>query len=185
MKTLSRDFYSRDTVEVAKDLLGKTLVRKIGDNLLTGIISETEAYKQSDDPASHAFRGITDRNKAMFGEVGRAYVYFTYGMHYCFNAVAKSDDMAAGAVLIRSLEPLEGKSIMKRKRKIKKLDNLSNGPAKLTQAFGITKKHYGVDLTKKGDLFIIDSDNQNNIIESPRIGIRNGVDNLWNFKTYY
>ena len=89
MKVLPRKFYTNDTKQVAKDLLGKTLVRKIGNQVLSGVIIETEAYKGKNDPASHASRKKTERNKIMFGEVGRAYVYFTYGMHYCFNGVAK------------------------------------------------------------------------------------------------
>ncbi len=183
MKPLPRKFYARDTVDVAQDLLGKTLIRKIGNTVLSGKITETEAYRYSDDPASHAFRGITERNKAMFGEVGRAYVYFTYGMYFCFNAVARSKNMEAGAVLIRSIEPIEGKSIMIKNRKIKNVETLTNGPAKLTQAFKITKKHYGLDLTKQTELFISDGEDiKNKISKNARIGIRNGVDKLWNFK---
>ncbi|MDE1829700.1 MAG: DNA-3-methyladenine glycosylase, partial [Thaumarchaeota archaeon] len=105
MSLLSRSFYRRDTVDVAKDLLGKRLVRKIDGITISGIISETEAYRYKDDPASHSFGGKTERNKAMFGEVGKAYVYFTYGMHYCVNAVAKDESVEAGAVLIRALVP--------------------------------------------------------------------------------
>jgi len=108
MKPLPRSFYSRDTVLVAKDLLGKTLVRKTGSKTISGIITETEAYRYKDDPASHAYRGKTERNKAMFGQVGRAYVYFTYGMYHCFNVVAKSQNYEAGAVLIRALYPKKG-----------------------------------------------------------------------------
>ena len=103
MKVLPRSFYSRDTVKVAKDLLGKKLVRKIKNKTISGIITETEAYRFKDDPASHAFRGVTERNKVMFGEVGVAYVYFTYGMHYCFNVVARNSNYDAGAVLIPSI----------------------------------------------------------------------------------
>ena len=183
MKPLPRKFYSRDTVEVAQDLLGKTLIRKIGNSVLSGKIIETEAYRYTDDPASHAFRGVTERNKAMFGGVGRAYVYFTYGMYFCFNAVARSNNVEAGAVLIRAIDPLEGKSIMIRNRKVKKVETLTNGPAKLTQAFKISKRHYGLDLTKKSELFIAEGeDTKNTIRENVRIGIRNGVDKLWNFK---
>ena len=93
---------------VAKELLGKKLTRKIGNYEISGIISETEAYRHKDDPASHAFRSITNRNKVMFGEVGIAYVYFTYGMHYCFNVVAKKMKTPAGAVLIRGIIPKKG-----------------------------------------------------------------------------
>jgi DNA-3-methyladenine glycosylase len=105
---LPREFYSKDTVTVAKNLLGKRIIRKIGRNKISGIITETEAYRHNDDPASHAFRKITDRNKIMFGDVGFAYVYFTYGMYFCFNVVAKDPKKAAGAVLIRAIEPEKG-----------------------------------------------------------------------------
>ena len=89
MKAIPRDFYQKDTLVVAKKLLGKRIVRKIGDKEMSAIITETEAYKHEDDPASHAFRRITERNKVMFGDVGISYVYFTYGMHYCFNVVVE------------------------------------------------------------------------------------------------
>ena len=149
MSILPKEFYQRDTVIVAKDLLGKKLVRKIGNYEMSGIIIETEAYRHKDDPASHAFQKITDRNRVMFGEVGIAYVYFTYGMHYCFNVVAKKSKIPAGAVLIRGIKPEKGIRRMEKNRDVKNLKNLTNGPAKLTQALEITKKQYGVDLTKK------------------------------------
>ena len=103
---------------------------RIGNHELSGIITETEAYKHKDDPASHAFRNATERNKAMFGEVGRAYVYFTYGMHYCFNVVARHPKSDAGAVLIRSIEPEKGIKMMQHNRKKSDLKNLTNGPCK-------------------------------------------------------
>ena len=108
MKILPRKFYVNDTKQVAKDLLGKELVRKVGKSVLSGIITETEAYKGKNDPASHAARKKTERNKIMFGEVGHAYVYFTYGMHYCFNVVAKKENDESGAVLIRAIHPQQG-----------------------------------------------------------------------------
>ena len=108
MKILPRKFYINDTKQVAKDLLGKELVRKVGKSVLSGIITETEAYKGKNDPASHAARKKTERNKIMFGEVGHAYVYFTYGMHYCFNVVAKKENDESGAVLIRAIHPQQG-----------------------------------------------------------------------------
>lgn len=156
MSTLPRKFYLQDTVTVAKNLLGKKIIRKIGRTEISGIITETEAYRHKDDPASHAFRKITDRNKAMFGDVGIAYVYFTYGMYYCFNVVAKNPKTDAGAVLIRAIEPEKGIKKMLQNRKKKDLKNLTNGPAKLTQALEITKKHYGVDLTKNSKLYIVE-----------------------------
>ncbi|HSB84509.1 MAG TPA: DNA-3-methyladenine glycosylase [Nitrosarchaeum sp.] len=183
MTTLPRMFYSRDTVIVAKSMLGKKLVRKIGNNEISGIIIETEAYRHKDDPASHAFRKITERNRVMFEEVGIAYVYFTYGMHYCFNVVAKNSKFDAGAVLIRGIMPEKGIEIMKKNRGVADIKKLTDGPAKITQAFGITKEHYGVDLTKDPKLFITEGiKNHEKIIASPRIGIKNATDRLWNFK---
>lgn len=182
MKILPREFYNRNTVKVAKDLLGKTLVRKIDGYTLAGIITETEAYRYKDDPASHAYRGITERNKAMFGEVGKAYVYFTYGMYYCFNVVAKSEKVDAGAVLIRSLKPQKGIPKMIQNRKTSVVSNLTNGPGKITQSLKITKAQYGEDLAKPSTLYIIEGILPDKIVSGPRIGIKNAADKLWNFK---
>ncbi len=182
MKPLPRKFYLQDTVTVAEQLLGKILVRQIGDNILSGIISETEAYRNTDDPASHAANKITQRNKAMFGQVGNAYVYFTYGMYHCINAVARSKEFDAGAVLIRAVIPKKGIDIMKKNRQTDKENNLSNGPGKLTQAFDITRNHYGVDLTKKGQLFIAYAKpHEKKILKKPRIGIKKATHLKWNF----
>ena len=149
---------------------------------MSGTIIETEAYRHKDDPASHAFRNITDRNKIMFGEVGIAYVYFTYGMHYCFNIVAKKMKTSAGAVLIRGIVPEKGIKKMQENRNIENLKNLTNGPAKLTQALEITKEHYGIDLTKKTELYIEEGLEIKKIKKSPRIGIKDGKEMLWNFQ---
>ena len=167
---------------VAKELLGKKLTRKIGNYEMSGTIIETEAYRHKDDPASHAFRNITDRNKVMFGEVGIAYVYFTYGMHYCFNVVAKKMKTSAGAVLIRGIVPEKGIKKMQENRNIENLKNLTNGPAKLTQALEITKEHYGIDLTKKTELYIEEGLEIKKIKKSTRIGIKDGKEMLWNFQ---
>ena len=182
MSILPKKFYQRDTVVVAKELLGKKLTRKIGNYEMSGTIIETEAYRHKDDPASHAFRNITDRNKVMFGEVGIAYVYFTYGMHYCFNVVAKKMKTPAGAVLIRGIVPEKGIKKMQENRNIENLKNLTNGPAKLTQALEITKEHYGIDLTKKTELYIEEGLEIKKIKKSPRIGIKDGKEMLWNFQ---
>ena len=155
MDALPRKFYLNDTKQVAKDLLGKILVRKIGRQVLSGVIIETEAYKGKNDPASHAARKKTERNKIMFGEVGRAYVYFTYGMHYCFNVVAKKEEDESGAILIRAIQPQQGIRYMIKNRKTDVISNLTNGPGKLTQAMQITLKEYDLDLTKNLSLFII------------------------------
>ena len=181
MKVLPRKFYINDTRQVAKDLLGKELVRKIGNQVLSGVIIETEAYKGKNDPASHASRKKTERNKIMFGEVGRAYIYFTYGMHYCFNVVAKKEEDRAGAVLIRAIQPQQGIKHMIKNRKTDVVSNLANGPGKLTQAMQISLKEYNLDLTKNSSLFITDGKKPVKIIAKPRIGIKTGVDKLWNF----
>jgi len=181
MNILPRRFYVSDTKKVARDLLGKTLVRKVGKRVLSGIIIETEAYKGKNDPASHSSRKKTERNKIMFGEVGRAYVYFTYGMHYCFNVVAKKEEDESGAVLIRAIQPIQGIKHMIKNRKTNVVSNLANGPGKLTQAMQITLKEYNLDLTKNSSLFIVDGEKPAKIIAKPRIGIKIGVDKLWNF----
>ena len=183
MSLLPRSFYSRDTVAVAKDLLGKRLIRQIGKKKISGIITETEAYCHKNDPASHAFSRKTDRNRAMFEEVGRAYVYFTYGMYFCFNVVARKPKDEAGAVLIRSLMPEKGLEMMKKNRKKDDERILSDGPAKLAQAMNITKKQYGVDLTKISEIYITKGlEKRKKITSNPRIGITKATENLWNFK---
>ena len=181
MKILPKKFYNRDTVSVAKDLLGKILVRKIGKRELSGIITETEAYMGKNDPASHSSRKKTERNKVMFSQVGMSYVYFTYGMHYCFNVVAKNIEQESGAVLIRSIQPLKGINYMIKNRKTNNISNLTNGPAKLTQALQITSKQYNVDLTKNSNLFIMNGIKPKKILAKPRVGIKIAVDKLWNF----
>lgn len=183
MNILPRKFYTRDTVKVAKDLLGKKIVRRLDNHQLTGIITETEAYRHKDDPASHAHKKMTDRNKAMFGEVGRAYVYFTYGMYFCFNIVARKPTVDAGAVLIRAIHPEKGIEIMKKNRKKDDEKNLVNGPAKITQALEISNKHYGIDLTKQSEIYIAEGLHDiGEITSNSRIGIRQAIDKRWNFK---
>lgn len=183
-KILKRSFFARDTVEVAKDLLGKKLVRVIDGKYLVGIINEVEAYR-SDDPASHSYKGRTERNKSMFGTLGHAYVYFTYGMHFCLNVVARDvNSFPAGGVLIRSVIPIEGLEIIKSNRKIKTLSTLTNGPAKLTQAFDVKRKHDGIDLTDpNNELFITQGYdiNEDCIKATSRIGISLATDKLWRF----
>ena len=183
LNILPREFYAQNTVTVAKNLVGKRITRRVGKEILSGIITETEAYKHKEDPASHAFRKITDRNKIMFGEVGQAYVYFTYGMHYCFNITARHPKTKAGAVLIRALVPDKGIEKMQENRGNVSLKNLANGPAKLAQALQITKKQYGVDVTTESEIYISDEVLESKkIIASPRIGIREAQERLWNFK---
>ena len=190
MVKLPRSFYTRRTITVAKALLGKTLIRRSGKMILAATIVETEAYLKN-DPASHAFRGITERTRVMFKQGGFLYVYFTYGMHYCANVVSNREGIGE-AVLIRAVEPLHGiESMMKRRTKNKKgahrnnellLKNLTNGPAKLAQAFSFTTKDSGIDLT--GDeIFIAHAPtiSRSKIMRSKRIGISKAKNKLLRF----
>ncbi len=179
---LPRAFYARDTVRVAKDLLGKLLVRVIDGKVLSGMIVETEAYT-ADDPASHAYKGISKRNRVMFGDVGYAYVYFIYGNHYCLNVVAKDLSMSAGAVLIRALEPVDGIEVMIRNSNSINVDKVTSGPGRLTRALLISKEYNGIDLTVRGPLYIADytSIDDMHIIATSRIGISKARDRLWRF----
>lgn len=183
MKKLPRSFYSRKTITVAKELLGKVIVRRIGRITLTGMIVETEAYL-FDDPASHSYRGITERNKVMFGEPGHLYVYFTYGMHYCANVVTNSEGIGE-AVLIRAVQPMSGIRTMTRHRSTKKVidpDELTNGPAKFAQAFGLTTEHSGLDLTSS-DIVIMEGTlvSRSKIVTTTRIGISAAKNDLRRF----
>lgn len=181
---LNKDFYLQDTLLVAKQLLGKFLYRKYKDHYLVGKIVETEAYKDN-DPASHAYKGRTKRNEVMFWEGGYLYVYFTYGMHYCCNVVTEEEGKGC-AVLIRAVEPIEGLNTMMKLRNYNsdsKIFNLTNGPAKLCQAFNITKKDNGKNLCDE-EIFIVDSKrviDNSQIGKSPRIGIKDGLEKKWRF----
>ncbi len=189
MKKLPRSFYSRSAPHVAKDLLGKILVRRIGQTTLSGKIVEVEAYLGKKDPASHAYRSKTRRNEVMFGEGGHLYVYFTYGMHFCANVVTGKKDVAE-AVLIRAIEPLDGIELMKRNREftdvrhlqgVRHFHTLTNGPAKLCKALGIKKEDNGTDL--RGDkIFLIEGESPDSVIAtSTRIGITRGKEKKWRF----
>jgi len=178
---LSRSFYARETVKVANDLLGKQLGRIKGEARMSGRIVEVEAYRGSDDPASHAFRGRTPRNAPMFGEPGHAYIYFTYGNHYCLNVTTHVNG-TPGAVLIRAIEPLEGASVMRRLRPNVSELALTNGPGKLTKALGIDKSLNEIDMTRFGPLFIADAEERGfEVARSVRVGIRVGKSRLWRF----
>jgi DNA-3-methyladenine glycosylase len=154
MVKLRRDFYARPARDVARDLLGKILVREELSGPLRGRIVEVEAYTGQTDPGSHAFRGPTGRNRVMFGPAGFLYVYFTYGMHYCMNVVTDEQDVA-GAVLLRALEPLSGIPVMEARRPGRPVIQLCNGPAKLCAALGITREQNGLDL-EASDVWIDD-----------------------------
>jgi DNA-3-methyladenine glycosylase len=169
MPGLPRTFFARSTPEVARDLLGRHLVR--GD--LAGRIVETEAYLGPEDSASHARSGETRRNSVMFGEVGHAYVYFTYGIHWMLNVTAHRNQVA-GAVLLRAVEPLHGIETMRERRGGRRDSELTNGPAKLCQAFGITGGLNGVDLCDSdGPLFIAAGETvmPGDVQSGPRVGV--------------
>jgi DNA-3-methyladenine glycosylase len=179
-------FYQRPTEVVAKDLVGKKLVRTIRNNKkqfrLAGIIVETEAYGYSDDLASHAYVGPTDRNKVMFGNVGRAYVYFTYGNHFCLNISARRSKAEAGAVLIRGIEPVEGVELMRQFRPVDDIFSLTSGPGKLTQALNITSSLNGTDMTNpESEIYIESGKRPKGIVTTPRIGITRAMDKEWRF----
>ena len=199
---LPREFYLQDTVGTARSLLNCVLAHRTEAGLASGRITETEAYVES-DAACHSFRGKTARNAVMFGPPGRAYVYFTYGMHFCFNAVTGPEGRA-DAVLIRAVEPVEGWELMSRRRGLaeEEIDRLSaaaprtrerwghrlcGGPGKLCQAFGIAREENGLNLTVPDRLWIgppiadLLDPRPDDIRSSPRIGIRTAVDSPWRF----
>jgi len=177
---LPRAFYVRPTVEVARDLLGKTLVHRTPDGLASGRIVEVEAYLGEDDPASHAFRGPRGRAELMFREGGLAYVYFSYGVHYCMNVVTGPAG-TGGAVLIRALEPLRGVALMRRRRAREPLTELASGPGKLAQALAIGPEQNGLSLLKSS-LSLQPGAAPASIAESPRIGITRAAD--WPLRFY-
>jgi DNA-3-methyladenine glycosylase len=162
---LGRRFYGRPTLTVARALLGQLLCRRMGADVLHGRIVEVEAY--TDDLASHARRcRRTPRNAVMFGPAGHAYVYFTYGMHFCFNVVTERDGVP-GAVLIRGLDGLTGAA----------------GPARLCRALGLDRHHDGLDLTDSDQLWIEPSPRRvaEPVVQTTRVGIRVATELPWRF----
>jgi DNA-3-methyladenine glycosylase len=179
---LPRRFYSRAVLVVAKELLGKLLVRKTSDGTIAARIVEVEAYGGNNDPASHAYKGITERNRVMFGKPGSVYVYFIYGNHYCLNVKAETLGVP-GAVLIRAVEVIQGIELARKNRGLYSLKELSNGPGKLTKALHISKAENGLDLVKSKELYVchIEEKAEWEISTSARVGIKKGIDNLWRF----
>ena len=167
---LARPFYEQSTVEVARQLLGKYLVRVQADGVMAGMILETEAYVGVEDKASHASRGRTPRNGVMFGPAGFAYVYMIYGMHHCLNIVTEQEDYPA-AVLIRAVEPCEGIELMRRRRRLQDGRRLTNGPGKVCQAFEIDRRLNGLDACGE-TLFIEDrGSGPVDIVATTRVGV--------------
>ncbi|HOA96168.1 DNA-3-methyladenine glycosylase [Acetivibrio saccincola] len=169
---LKRDFYERDTLEVAKELLGKYIIRVSEEGTTVGKIVEVEAYIGPLDAAAHTYRGKrSSRTEVAFGPGGHGYVYLIYGMYHCFNIVTNVQGKPE-MVLIRAVEPVEGIELMKKRRNTEVLKNLCSGPGKLCQAMDITKKLHGIDLC--GDnLYLLDNEKvrEEDIIFTPRINI--------------
>jgi DNA-3-methyladenine glycosylase len=179
-RKLARSFYSRPTLEVARDLLGKRIIYDAPDGRLSARIVEVEAYVGQDDPACHAARGLTERNAVMFGKPGFSYIYFIYGMYNCFNIVTERHGFPA-AVLLRAAEPLEGVERMLASGKNQRKSNVLSGPGKFCRAFGLTREHSGADLTG-GMLFLSDSDEAPaKVVVTTRVGITVGQELPWRF----
>lgn len=188
MKKLPLSFYLRnDVVAVAKDLLGKVLVTAWNSDITSGRIVETEAYAGELDRASHASKGRTNRTEVMFGAGGRAYVYLCYGIHQMFNIVT-SGEGEAHAVLIRAVEPIEGKAIMLQRTGKKKWDNsVTSGPGRVGKAFGFHTSQCGLPLASD-ELYIADDGfklKQEDVISSPRIGVDYAGEHAeWHYRFY-
>lgn len=169
MSIIKRDFYARDTLIVAKDLLGQVLCRKVNNKICKGIIVEVEAYTQ-DDPACHAYKGLTGRCASLFAEPGTAYVYLIYGIHNCVNISTYKKGYGSG-VLIRALEPLQN------------IEN-TNGPSKICKAMCITRELDGKDVKKMNSGLWLEYGEKipkNKIVQTTRIGITKAADYKWRF----
>jgi DNA-3-methyladenine glycosylase len=190
---LPRRFYARPVLDVARDLLGRELVWRGPEGILGGVIVEVEAYAGERDPASHAARGETARNRVMFGPPGHAYVYFTYGMHHCMNVVTGRPGVA-NAVLIRALRPSIGLAHWRARRPDLALAVAGQGPGRVARALGLTRGHDGLDLTRSSLVVrsgprggggrrsgVEGDDLAARIRQGPRVGIRVGRSLPWRF----
>src|SRR5690349_18626077 len=180
-KILPKSFYDRDTEIVAREMLGTILECTTGDGTASGIIVETEAYIGEEDPACHAASGRTRRTEPLYGAPGLSYVYFIYGVHWCFNAVTRSEGLPS-AVLVRALQPLKGIELMRERRGPRINDvNLTNGPGKLCEALGITGS-MNAKLLQRGPLVIRYGQPVDDIVVAKRIGITKAAD--WPLRYY-
>jgi DNA-3-methyladenine glycosylase len=176
-EVLPAEFYDRPVLEVAPDLVGCVL--RHGD--CAGVIVEAEAYHQS-EPGSHAYIGVRPRTRTLFGRPGLGYVYRSYGIHACINAVTEHEGVGA-AVLIRALEPTEGLDLMRARRRLERVETLCSGPGKLTQALGIELEHDGVDLAE-GPITISEPLQEwpdIDIVAATRIGLTKAAELPWRF----
>lgn len=179
-QVLTRDFYCRNTKLVARDLLGKLLIRRLHGKTLGGILVETEAYYGTQDPASRAYHGRKNYNDVMWGEVGRAFVYNVHNS-WLFNVVAHETG-EIGAILIRAMEPMMGIDAMKVNRPVEDIRELTSGPGKLTKALRIDKGLNGADLTDKGgEVHIVDNEKEFNFGSSRRIGVTRDLEDELRF----
>jgi DNA-3-methyladenine glycosylase len=178
-RRLPRSFYDRPVLQVARDLLG-AIVERDGVRLR---LTEVEAYDGANDPASHAFRGPTPRNAVMFGRPGHAYVYFTYGMHFCVNLVCGPPQVAS-AVLLRAGEVVAGQDVAQSRRPRSTVRDLARGPARLTEALGIDRGLDGADVTRPGSqLMVLAGERVADpaVATGPRVGIAQAADRPWRF----
>jgi DNA-3-methyladenine glycosylase len=171
---LGRDFYERSVHDVARDLVG--CVVRHGET--AGRIVETESYHM-DEPACHAYVGLTERTRPLFGPPGHAYVYFSYGIHSLLNAVAEPEGTGA-AVLIRALEPVDGLDVMRRRRGLERVTDLCSGPAKLTQALEVGLSLNGSSLVD-GPIAVLERESEPRVVTGERIGITKAADLPWRF----
>ena len=176
---LTKSFYERDALSVARDLIGCILVHDSFEGRTAARLVEVEAYRGVVDPGSHGYRGITPRTEVMYGPPGRLYVYFTYGMHWCANIVCASKGECE-AVLLRAGEPIEGIELMRTRRpRITSPRHLAGGPARLAQAMGIGRQHNGATLLRGGDLFVgVDAQTEDyragEVAQTARVGLAVG-----------
>ncbi|HEU4880170.1 MAG TPA: DNA-3-methyladenine glycosylase [Gemmatimonadaceae bacterium] len=176
-RILPRSFYDRDTETVAREMLGAVLECRTEDGVASGIIVETEAYVGEHDPACHAAAGRTRRTEPLYGRPGLSYVYFIYGVHWCFNAVTREEGLPS-AVLVRAIQPLDGIELMRERRGPKVHGvNLTNGPGKLCSALGIDGTMNALSL-QRGPLVVREGSRvaRDQIVEGPRIGITKAAD---------
>ncbi len=183
LEPLPRSFYDRPVVQVARDLLGKLLLREAPEGMVAGRIVEVEAYQGFDDPAAHSFRGRTPRNATMFGPAGHLYVYSIHA-RFCMNVVTEAEGTPT-AVLLRAVEPREGIELMQTRRDLEKVRDLARGPARLCEAYAIDRAWDGWDLTGGEGLWIAQSDDAEDaspkIFTSPRIGVTSAHESLLRF----
>lgn len=176
LRPLPRRFYARDPAEVARDLVGRLLVRETGGVRMIGRIVEAEAYSR-DDPASHSFKGQTRRNVTMFGPPGHAYVYVSHGIHHCLNVTTGG----ANAVLLRALQPVQGVQEMTRRRGVAEERLLCAGPGRVCQALGIGLADDGNDLTRRQEMWLATGEPAEAVAVTARIGISTAAEVPWRF----